>query len=168
MMHVLVKMASVAQVHVTAAVMLVAGVPYLHCRCLDGTVRLLVAGLAFGSSASCCDRSHVPAQAGQSERGRQGASCCGKQPRRHGDPSRDAPRGLQSQGCTKTLARAEMVTVPHGQTVITKDLTPVADLTLETTCPRSVPTAAHGQVSRRGQLHTPPGDLVTLLQHFLI
>jgi len=168
MMRALAKMASVAQIHVTAAVMLVAGVPHLHCRCADGTTRLLVAGHALGSSTCCCDRSRVPAQAGATEREAKGASCCGKQPRRHAQASPDAPCGLHAQGCTKTLARAEMVTVPHSQTVISKDLTPVGDWTPATPARPSVATAANRQTSPGGQCHAPPGDLVTLLQHLLI
>jgi hypothetical protein len=171
------KTAWAAQVLITAAMTLVAGIPRFDCRCSEAQVKPFSLALAASGSQCCCGR--CGASSGSGERPccmaaslakrTMPASCCeasGVAP-----PSQPSPGGsqiTQSACCLKTLAQPEIATPVNTIRILGKVLIPHAVFAYQTIIPLSFATSGAGQPV--GSLHSlaPPADLVTLLQHFLI
>jgi hypothetical protein len=176
-MNLLAKIGWVAQVWMTAAMTLVAGIPRFDCRCTEGQVKPFSLALVSSGSQCCCGR--CGASSGSGERPccmaaslakrTMAASCC--------EASRVVPPSQSSQGsiqitqsacCLKTLAQPETATPVNTIRILGKVLIPHAVFAYQAIMPLSFATSGAGQPV--GSLHSlaPPADLVTLLQHFLI
>jgi hypothetical protein len=147
------KHLQVAQIWLTVIVVLIAGSPYISCRCPDGRIKLF----CFRSSAQpngCC--SVAPTK----------MSCCqGKT--ESSDDSSDTRSHVNRSGCSKVLNHSALVATSDSQ-----ERNPAAaelfvlvsffDLTLASP---GLAHIAHAGVDHRAP---PPFDLVVTLRHLLV
>ncbi len=176
-MGLLTKIGWVAQVSMTAAMTLVAGIPRFDCRCTEGQVKPFSLALVSSGSPCCCGRCGATSAGGERPccmaatlaKRAKAASCC--EASRVTPASQSAPGSsqiTQSACCLKTLAQPETATPVNTIRILGKALIPHAVFAHRTIMPFSFATSGAGQPV--GSLHSlaPPTDLVTLLQHLLI
>jgi hypothetical protein len=169
----------VAQVWVTAAALLVAGLPHYRCRCPDGRIKLFCPGPAERATL-CCGAGCCPAPAQEARRCRSSspeaahpveASCCGH--RAPAEQALDPPASdsrVERPGCQKTLAQADFVAVTPAPAAPTNNAAAGLFLLSATLAPLvSLPTGeAPGRPSWERDRLPPPTDLIIAHQHLLI
>src|SRR5579871_366955 len=129
------KTRQVGPVWLTALMTLVAGIPHFHCRCPDGHLKSFCLGAPSKPTGCCCGSSCCS--------GSPGGGCCGcqahaapqpgtlvKRPgccaQSHGQPTSKAPDNrcrIESAGCQKTPAPAQVVIVTPAKRAVAEDLT---------------------------------------------
>jgi hypothetical protein len=174
-MHSLRKTLLAGHVWVTAVMTLIAGSPHLDCRCPDGHLKPFCLTAGSSPSACCCDGGCCATNSGGGKcRGgsasREGA--CPSCRRHRGQEQATSPRTALREDtscCSRQLVQPESSVPTHTRPAITRDLTLISCPAPETAPALSLLPAAERQTpSWLLHLPGPPGDLLTLLQRFLI
>jgi hypothetical protein len=161
----------------TAVATLVAGSPYLDCRCPDGRVKLFCLPTAAEPEGCCCGGACCPSTSGASCGQGNGSSsanrgaacpCCRRHATQEQERSSDSVQAGQGC-CTRQLVPPEVSVPTHTRTAVSKDLTaapcPAPDAALA-----SSPTTPADRQTPSWLIHppAPPPDLITTLQRLLI
>jgi hypothetical protein len=163
------RAALVANVWVTAAMTLVAGVPHFDCRCPDGSVKPFGLGALSRLAGCCCARTNSkphPARPAARPAPSCRACCCHQAPPAADEPESDT--GWQRPGCTKLLVRPTSYT-PGAAQVLDREPPAAEPMCLAGAVDRPTPTAA--EIRRADQWPRalpPPGDRLSLLQRLTI
>jgi hypothetical protein len=168
-MHRLRRTALVAGVWLTAAMTVVADVPYSVCRCPEGWVKLFCRGPAV-QAGCCCDGkccASPPGNGSAADPQAVEATCCCRRTAGLGqDLSSARGSSLQSNCCTQTLIRTEILASAPEKSSADEDLIAASPLAAEAAgpCLPVVSKRPSWQVYRL----PPPTDLVTVLQRLLL
>jgi hypothetical protein len=173
-MNLLSKTAWIAQVWLTAAMTLIAGIPRFDCRCSEGQAKPF--RLVFSASKCCCGRcgestgngSRSCCLAASSAKPAKPTSCC--QTSRVSTVSKALPASGQispSACCLKSVTQVQSAFPAHSIRSLAKIHLEPALASLATA---SFTFAASSSGQSIVSLHSlaPPVNLVTLLQHLLV
>jgi hypothetical protein len=195
MMTCLRRLILVALVWLTAASTLLAGLPHFECLCPNGQRGSYCLGIVTNATGCCCGgsccisgRTGCCTPTAGDDRGepQQAPTCCGQQegedtPASEGEskgncarqpPSpKPEPQGdpvhVQSPGCEKTLAHAEVLTFARADTSAPAPFDLCLPL-VDRLSPALPPGAVYDPIDWVTYCIPPPTDLVIALQHFLI
>jgi hypothetical protein len=164
------KITRFAGVHLTAVLLLAAGLPHLECRCASGHRQPFCLAL-FAPSLGGCVEPCCAAPAASPERtarraapaGPEGAACCccKQAPPKVAKPSRH-PNGVKPRPCRKDVAPAKAWSASSHQTQVAADSQAQAVLPINDCLPAPSSGASAEPGHRYRHWHGPPVNLATL------